>query len=66
MPKDVNDETGICTICQAEYERQERVSVLKCGYEYHTDCIRQWLMEKNFCPIYYQHKCTHPPISDNH
>ncbi|RZC53832.1 hypothetical protein C5167_012687 [Papaver somniferum] len=34
-----------------EYESQEKVTILMCGHEYHTDCMRQWLMEKNFCPI---------------
>ncbi|KAJ8422331.1 hypothetical protein Cgig2_011168 [Carnegiea gigantea] len=33
-------DADICPICQAGYEGIERMSTLRCGHEYHTDCIK--------------------------
>ncbi|XP_027911621.1 probable E3 ubiquitin-protein ligase ZFP1 [Vigna unguiculata] len=44
-------ETDICVICQDEYKNQEEIGILRCRHEYHVDCIRRWLHEKNVCPI---------------
>ncbi|OVA11092.1 zinc finger protein [Macleaya cordata] len=44
-------ETETCIICQVEYENQEKIGTLDCAHEYHVDCIRQWLLVKNVCPI---------------
>ncbi|KAG5582901.1 hypothetical protein H5410_053528 [Solanum commersonii] len=38
-------------ICQSEYENEENIGALQCGHEYHTDCIKQWLMRKTDCPM---------------
>lgn len=46
---DVEQET--CAICQSEYEDQESIGKLQCGHEYHTDCIKQWLLRKKDCPM---------------
>ncbi|KAJ8616416.1 hypothetical protein MRB53_035788 [Persea americana] len=40
-----------CIICQAEYEESEKIGILDCGHDYHADCIKQWLLVKNACPI---------------
>ncbi|KAG8632648.1 probable E3 ubiquitin-protein ligase RHG1A isoform X2 [Manihot esculenta] len=40
-----------CCICQEEYNNGEDVGTLDCGHDFHTDCIKQWLMLKNWCPI---------------
>ncbi|XXG90115.1 hypothetical protein AAC387_Pa12g1954 [Persea americana] len=40
-----------CIICQAEYEESEKIGILDCGHDYHADCIKQWLLVKNVCPI---------------
>ncbi|KAK4725010.1 hypothetical protein R3W88_027789 [Solanum pinnatisectum] len=44
-------ESDICVICQSEYENEENIGALQCGHEYHTDCIKQWLMRKTDCPM---------------
>ncbi|XP_026411044.1 probable E3 ubiquitin-protein ligase RHG1A [Papaver somniferum] len=49
--EDRNEETEICTICQAEYESGEKDTTLNCDHEYHVDCIKPWLRAKNACPI---------------
>ncbi|KAJ0971639.1 hypothetical protein J5N97_019598 [Dioscorea zingiberensis] len=44
-------ENETCTVCQVEYEENERLGILNCGHKYHADCIKQWLLVKNICPI---------------
>ncbi|CAL0331316.1 unnamed protein product [Lupinus luteus] len=40
-----------CCICQEEYADGENIGSLDCGHEFHINCIKQWLMQKNLCPI---------------
>ncbi|RZC08875.1 uncharacterized protein LOC114416812 [Glycine soja] len=44
-------ETDLCIICQDEYKNKENIGILRCGHEYHADCLRRWLLEKNVCPM---------------
>ncbi|KAL2466668.1 Uncharacterized protein Adt_42519 [Abeliophyllum distichum] len=46
-----DEEPEICVVCQGEYEENESVGMLRCGHEYHVDCITKWLLQKNVCPI---------------
>ncbi|KAK2993427.1 hypothetical protein RJ640_004301 [Escallonia rubra] len=46
-----NQEPEICVICQVEYEADEPIGSLQCGHEYHADCIREWLLTENVCPL---------------
>lgn len=43
------DEEKMCTICQDELYR--KLGTLKCGHEYHVDCIESWLRQSNVCPL---------------
>lgn len=40
-----------CCVCQDEYKDGEDIGALDCGHEFHSACIKQWLMHKNLCPI---------------
>ncbi|KAH7850560.1 hypothetical protein Vadar_012489 [Vaccinium darrowii] len=40
-----------CSICQEDYEEDDEVGKLECGHFYHIHCVKQWLMQKNTCPI---------------
>ncbi|XXG66762.1 hypothetical protein AAC387_Pa06g0270 [Persea americana] len=40
-----------CTICQVDNRENEKIGILECGHEYHANCIKQWLLLKNICPI---------------
>eukprot|EP00268_Persea_americana_P042689 TRINITY_DN4274_c2_g1_i1.p1 TRINITY_DN4274_c2_g1~~TRINITY_DN4274_c2_g1_i1.p1 ORF type:complete len:182 (-),score=35.00 TRINITY_DN4274_c2_g1_i1:330-875(-) len=40
-----------CSICQEEYEAEDEVGKLECGHCYHLYCIKQWLLQKNVCPV---------------
>ncbi|XP_027768080.1 E3 ubiquitin-protein ligase RNF6-like [Solanum pennellii] len=44
-------ESNICSICLSVYENEENIGALQCGHEYHTDCIKPWLLKKNDCPL---------------
>ncbi|KAK8448487.1 hypothetical protein SEVIR_7G019200v4 [Setaria viridis] len=45
--------TGVepCCICQEDYVEGEDLGRLDCGHDFHTVCIKQWLVIKNLCPI---------------
>lgn len=45
------DQGEICVVCQREYEGNETVATLHCGHCYHANCIKEWLLHKNVCPI---------------
>lgn len=36
---------------QEEYADGDELGGLDCGHDFHTSCIKQWLMQKNLCPI---------------
>ncbi|XP_019436945.1 PREDICTED: probable E3 ubiquitin-protein ligase RHG1A isoform X2 [Lupinus angustifolius] len=40
-----------CCICQEEYKDRDNMGSLNCGHDFHMDCVKQWLMRKNLCPI---------------
>ncbi|KAF1873306.1 hypothetical protein Lal_00027344 [Lupinus albus] len=40
-----------CCICQATYTNGEEVGKLDCVHRFHVDCIKQWLVIKNICPV---------------
>ncbi|MFS7910828.1 putative transcription factor C2H2 family [Helianthus anomalus] len=40
-----------CCICQEEYKNGDDLGALGCGHEFHTGCIKQWLLQKNTCPV---------------
>ncbi|KAF8696089.1 hypothetical protein HU200_036979 [Digitaria exilis] len=40
-----------CSICQEEFESNEEMGRLNCGHSYHVYCIKQWLSQKNTCPV---------------
>ncbi|XP_071904984.1 uncharacterized protein [Coffea arabica] len=46
-----HEEAEICVVCQSEYENEEILATLACGHEYHSNCIKGWLIKRNVCPI---------------
>ncbi|KAJ6826777.1 E3 ubiquitin-protein ligase Arkadia-like [Iris pallida] len=46
-----SQENECCIICQVEYEQDGIIGTLDCGHHYHDECIKQWLLLKNLCPI---------------
>ncbi|KAL3843913.1 hypothetical protein ACJIZ3_001316 [Penstemon smallii] len=48
---DVSAKLEPCCICQEDYIIGDDMGILDCGHEFHTSCIKQWLILKNLCPI---------------
>ncbi|KAI3522167.1 hypothetical protein L1887_11648 [Cichorium endivia] len=44
-------DTEPCCICQEEYKNGDDLGGLECGHDFHTSCIKQWLLQKNLCPV---------------
>ncbi|XP_050206180.1 probable E3 ubiquitin-protein ligase HIP1 [Mercurialis annua] len=40
-----------CSICQEQYVDGQDLGKLDCGHDFHFNCIKQWLIQKNSCPI---------------
>ncbi|KAA8545857.1 hypothetical protein F0562_020692 [Nyssa sinensis] len=40
-----------CCICREDYYNGDDIGSLDCGHDFHTNCIKQWLTQKNLCPI---------------
>lgn len=53
-PRDHSENEGcdsMCTICLLELEDGDRVADLSCGHLYHADCLSEWILKKNSCPL---------------
>ena len=48
--KDENDCEVKCLVCQFSYEKDEGLRRLPCTHCFHTECVDQWLSEKDCCP----------------
>ncbi|KAL0463736.1 UNVERIFIED_CONTAM: E3 ubiquitin-protein ligase MBR2 [Sesamum latifolium] len=46
-------EPKMCIVCQDDLCQEDgmMIGVLDCRHEYHASCIRQWLKQKNICPL---------------
>lgn len=56
----------VCILVQEEYEAGDELGRLNCEHSYHFQCIKQWVSQKNFCPVCKQqvaarHWVTHNP-----
>ncbi|XP_058775854.1 uncharacterized protein LOC131650142 [Vicia villosa] len=50
-PNETSTQNETCTICQEDYVEGEIIGRLDCKHLYHLECIKQWLLKKNTCPI---------------
>eukprot|EP00581_Thalassiosira_minuscula_P004677 CAMPEP_0183746052 /NCGR_PEP_ID=MMETSP0737-20130205/66554_1 /TAXON_ID=385413 /ORGANISM="Thalassiosira miniscula, Strain CCMP1093" /LENGTH=437 /DNA_ID=CAMNT_0025981731 /DNA_START=411 /DNA_END=1724 /DNA_ORIENTATION=+ len=46
-----NDDPHMCTICFLAVESGERIADLSCGHLYHAECLSEWILKKNSCPL---------------
>lgn len=47
-----------CTICQENYNEDDKVLILECNHIFHPECIKPWLLKcSNLCPIC-RYKCN--------
>ncbi|XP_031740109.1 probable E3 ubiquitin-protein ligase ZFP1 isoform X1 [Cucumis sativus] len=47
----MNEETNSCTICLDVIDDGTKIGILDCKHYYHADCLKQWLLIKNVCPV---------------
>ena len=41
-----------CVICLSEFDDGDSITTLPCGHDYHTECIKPWLLKRSSkCPI---------------
>ncbi|XP_057810687.1 E3 ubiquitin-protein ligase MBR2-like [Salvia miltiorrhiza] len=40
-----------CSICQEKCRVDDEIGILECGHHHHVECIKQWLLQKNACPV---------------
>ncbi|KAA8532662.1 hypothetical protein F0562_032695 [Nyssa sinensis] len=45
------DKDWKCSICQEGCRADDEMGRLDCGHYHHLQCIKQWLLQKNACPI---------------
>ena len=45
-----NDSDVKCLVCQFQYEGGDTVRKLPCNHYFHSECVDQWLSEKDHCP----------------
>jgi hypothetical protein len=59
---DVPDNT--CSICLCELEEGDWVGDIPCGHLFHKDCLKEWLVKNNHCPICRMTEiATHPVVA---
>ncbi|KAK9155649.1 hypothetical protein Sjap_003129 [Stephania japonica] len=47
----VSQAAEICSVCIDELKVDEKIGSLSCGHEFHINCIKDWLIVNNACPI---------------
>ncbi|XP_062000665.1 probable E3 ubiquitin-protein ligase ZFP1 [Rosa rugosa] len=48
----VEENPDACSICMAGYKDRDKVaSLYYCCHEYHEECIKEWLLKSNLCPM---------------
>jgi len=40
-----------CSICCCEFVKGDKLLSLRCGHDYHPECIGTWLRSKRTCPM---------------
>ncbi|UJR31458.1 hypothetical protein I4U23_018948 [Adineta vaga] len=45
------ESTSECSICLETYRSGQEVSILSCSHEYHSSCIKEWMMKNRSCPM---------------
>ncbi|KAJ9560353.1 hypothetical protein OSB04_005513 [Centaurea solstitialis] len=52
------EESEVCAVCLAGYEKDVIIAMLPCKHRFHMECIREWLLRKNVCPL-----CKRPAVN---
>ncbi|GMH29557.1 hypothetical protein Nepgr_031400 [Nepenthes gracilis] len=44
-------EIAKCVICYEAYENRQNITTLPCAHQYHSKCIKRWLVQQKICPV---------------
>ncbi|KAM3286205.1 hypothetical protein P3S67_025004 [Capsicum chacoense] len=44
-------DNDMCCICFEDFSEVQKIGSIDCQHTFHFDCISQWLMQKNSCPL---------------
>ena len=47
----LNDDSKNCIICLEDFKKNDKVIYLPCIHFFHEMCIKNWIKEKQFCPV---------------
>eukprot|EP00746_Dinoflagellata_sp_MGD_P014273 gnl/MRDRNA2_/MRDRNA2_131214_c0_seq1.p1 gnl/MRDRNA2_/MRDRNA2_131214_c0~~gnl/MRDRNA2_/MRDRNA2_131214_c0_seq1.p1 ORF type:complete len:563 (+),score=93.04 gnl/MRDRNA2_/MRDRNA2_131214_c0_seq1:63-1751(+) len=57
LPECQNNVSTQCMVCLCEFEAGEELRRLACRHLFHKDCIDEWLVRSNVCPV-----CKQPAV----
>jgi hypothetical protein len=43
--------TADCVICSESFQREQYAKRMPCKHWFHTDCLHEWLLRHNTCPL---------------
>lgn len=67
LPVQECSDNELCIICQEDIEPETMIKQIKCGHEFHIDCLRPWLTQKSIkCPICRAEICDNDSQKEYH
>lgn len=47
---DNQSDCSSCIICMCDFEEKEIIKSLDCGHNFHTECLKEWILREPNCP----------------
>jgi hypothetical protein len=65
LDEDIKNANPKCIICQSDFNKLNKVRILKCNHVYHNKCIDKWLTKISYkCPICREGCANYKPLVD--
>ena len=65
LDEDIKNANPKCIICQSDFNKLNKVRILKCNHVYHNRCIDKWLTKISYkCPICREGCANYKPLID--
>jgi len=65
LEEDIKNANPKCIICQSDFNKLNKVRILKCNHVYHNRCIDKWLCKISYkCPICREGCAPYKPLVD--
>ena len=46
-----HSDTTTCSICLVDFQQGDRMGDLPCEHPFHVACLKEWIQQKNHCPL---------------